>query len=613
MSLIEGQAFSGCPNLTAITVDPLNQEYSSLDGVLFDKSQSTLLQCPGGKMGSYSVPDRATRIAGFAFDHCAGLTSVAIPNSVTHLGEWAFSYCLGLTGEMIINSVATIGTGTFLGCSGLTGVRMGNSLTNIGNQAFKLCTRLMNVTIPPGVDSIGVEAFMGCSGLTSMTIPDGVTGVGAGAFMGCAGMTNLTLGNHLTHIGERAFWGCRDLMTLRIPSSVTGIGTDAFAQCTGLTAITVDASNPAYASQDGVLFNGDRTTLILCPIGKTGEYRIPCSVTNISDSAFNGCAGLTQVVIPDGVANIGNYAFSGCTSLPRAIIPESVATIGEYAFYGCAGLTRVNIPDRVARIEWFTFSGCIALTNVTIGDSVTYVGLKAFEGCAHLRSATIPNTVTVLETQSFVGCTDLTTMRMGNGVTYIGGWAFGNCANLLGVYFEGNPPTVQMGGSIFTPSDSLTVFYRAGATGWGPAFEGAPTALWTPTPTYAEWVKSSGLVERYPNASAEQDDADGDGMNNLAEMRAGTDPTRRESVLAFERAPRPADLTEADRGSISATQRALYFQSVSGKAYQVQRANPLGDAWTTLKTLTASTTQKRVVVDTPALTGFYRILVVPLP
>ena len=90
-------AFVYCFDLTEITVDATNSYYSSLNGVLFDKNQTTLIQCPAGIGGSYAVPDTVTSIGEEAFATCNGLTSVTIPGSVASIGENAFADCLSLT------------------------------------------------------------------------------------------------------------------------------------------------------------------------------------------------------------------------------------------------------------------------------------------------------------------------------------------------------------------------------------------------------------------------------------------------------------------------------------------------------------------------------------
>jgi hypothetical protein len=89
--------FGGCTSLTAINVDVLNPNYSSLDGVMFDKGQTTLIQCPEGKTGSYTIPNSVAHIGDSAFESCVSLTNVTIPNSVTEIGSLAFGSCTSLT------------------------------------------------------------------------------------------------------------------------------------------------------------------------------------------------------------------------------------------------------------------------------------------------------------------------------------------------------------------------------------------------------------------------------------------------------------------------------------------------------------------------------------
>jgi hypothetical protein len=114
--------FAGCVSLTDLTVDALNSIYSSLDGVLFNKSQTMLIQYPARKAGSYTIPNSVTSIGGGAFLRCISLTSVIIPNSVTGIEDEAFAYCPSLTSVTIGNSVTNIGGFAFVGCTSLTGV-----------------------------------------------------------------------------------------------------------------------------------------------------------------------------------------------------------------------------------------------------------------------------------------------------------------------------------------------------------------------------------------------------------------------------------------------------------------------------------------------------------
>ena len=94
-------------------MDALNSVYSSVDGVLFNKSQTTLIQCPGGKAGSYTIPNSVTSIGDSAFIDCTSLTNVTIPNSVTSIGDWAFDGCTSLTGVYFQGNAPSVGSDVF--------------------------------------------------------------------------------------------------------------------------------------------------------------------------------------------------------------------------------------------------------------------------------------------------------------------------------------------------------------------------------------------------------------------------------------------------------------------------------------------------------------------
>ena len=82
-------AFCGCRSLISISVDVGNSYYASKYGVLFDKSEKTVIQYPKGKTGNYIISNNATSIEGYAFCQCK-LTSITIPNTITEIGERVF-------------------------------------------------------------------------------------------------------------------------------------------------------------------------------------------------------------------------------------------------------------------------------------------------------------------------------------------------------------------------------------------------------------------------------------------------------------------------------------------------------------------------------------------
>jgi hypothetical protein len=165
-------AFSQCPNLLEIRVDPLNTSYSDLDGVLFNKDQTALLQFPGGRLGSYTIPASVAEFGSGAFQWCLGLTALTVNSSNSTFSSVdgvvfdknrtkLIQFPVGRAGSYTIpNGVTTIGFYSFSGSSQLTRVDFPNSLTKIEGGAFSFCTSLTDVTIPAGVSSLGEWTFI---------------------------------------------------------------------------------------------------------------------------------------------------------------------------------------------------------------------------------------------------------------------------------------------------------------------------------------------------------------------------------------------------------------------------------------------------------------------
>ena len=347
---IGDSAFSNCASLPSVTIP---DSVTSVGYNAFAYCDSLI---------SVDISNSMTSTGNGTFAYCDSLTSINLPNSVTSIGDSAFSNCDSLTSINLPNSVTSIGESAFADCDSLTSISIPDSVTSIAEGAFWGCTSLTSVDIPDSVTSIGDSAFRNCDSLTSISIPDSVTRIRDYAFFSCDSLTSISIPDSVTSIGDYAFENCYSLTSINLPNSVTSIGDSAFAFCESLMNITVANSNPNYCSENGVLFNKDKTTLIQYPIGKT-------------DISYT---------IPDSVTSIGGYAFARCSSLTSMTIGNNVTSIGYYAFFGCDSLASVTLGNSVTRIRDSAFASCFSLTSVTIPSSVTRIGIDAFSWCDSL-------------------------------------------------------------------------------------------------------------------------------------------------------------------------------------------------------------------------------------
>lgn len=278
---IGSAAFAGCSSLMSISVDPANPSFSSVAGVLFDKSQTTLVEYPGGKAGSYSIPSGVASIGSYAFEFCSSLTGVTIPGSVTSIGNFAFSQCTGLTSFAIPSSVTSIGLDVFDGCTSLITISVDPANPSFSSVAGVLFDRSQTTliqypvgkagsySIASGVTTIGDSAFSHCNGLTGVIIPGSVTGIGFSAFIECTNLTSVTIPDSVTSIGGDAFGFCTSLTNVTIGSGLiggpfSGLSSYAFYDCTKLAKVYFQGNSPT-PTNDLTVFSGDPATVYYVP------------------------------------------------------------------------------------------------------------------------------------------------------------------------------------------------------------------------------------------------------------------------------------------------------------------------------------------------------------
>ena len=251
VAYIGEDAFSNCTSLSSINVNEENQNFKSIDGVLFSKGETELIQYPTGrKATNYTIPNSVTSIDDSAFSGCTGLKEVTLGNSVKRIYYYSINFESVVLRREMCSSKCYIDI--FKGCTSLSSINV-----NEENQNFKSIDGVLfskdgktllqfptgkketNYTIPNSVESIGSSAFKKCTGLTSVTIPDSVTKIDNYAFEGCTGLTSVTIGNGVKEIGDSAFEGCTGLTSVNIGNGATFIGSYVFLGCTNLKEVTI--------------------------------------------------------------------------------------------------------------------------------------------------------------------------------------------------------------------------------------------------------------------------------------------------------------------------------------------------------------------------------------
>lgn len=435
-----------------------------------------------GSIRAVSVENGVTSIGSNAFRYCAELKTVSIAATVTGIGACAFEGCDSLEGVYISDLAAWCGivfadrsanpleSGHLLYLNGklLEKLVIPSSVKNINDFAFARCESITELSVPGTVDRIGEMAFDCCSNLTSAVMSGNVSVIGISAFSGCILLKDVVLSEETTEICNMAFLDCWALEYIRLSAKVEFVE-DAFVACPKLSRIDVDINNRFYSSENGILYNKDKTQLILYPAGITESvYRLPSGLSEIRPNAFNsqnkylqsfdagentlfltvddvlfnrdktelilypGARAETEYSVPDGIERIADQAFSCCESLEKIHFPEGLSEIGLGAFIGCNLLEEVRLPDSVIDIGPMAFQDCFELKEIELGQHLEHIGAAAFCDCGNLKNIVIPPSVKDIGDSAFDNSA-VTSIAIPDSVEYLGGQAFMNCAGLRSV------------------------------------------------------------------------------------------------------------------------------------------------------------------------------------
>jgi hypothetical protein len=203
-------AFDSCTSLNSITVDALNPVYSSVDGILFNKSQTVLIQYPAGKAaGAYTVPASVTVLGMSAFSFCTNLTNVVIHNSVTSIGQWTFSSCTSLSAITVDASNPVY--------SSVDGVLFDNDQTLLYHYPAGKAANAY--TIPNSVTWIIQNAFHSCASLTRIIFPVSLTMIDNFAFFDTAQLTGLYFEGNRPNLRTPVFDGATNATVYYLPGT----------------------------------------------------------------------------------------------------------------------------------------------------------------------------------------------------------------------------------------------------------------------------------------------------------------------------------------------------------------------------------------------------------
>ncbi len=417
VSNIYDYSFYGCYSLQNITVSLLNQQYSSIDGVLYNKKQDILLVCPNAKAGYLNIPSTVKHILKSAFENCFNLSAISLPSSVQSIDDYAFAKCSGITGNLKIpNQVKSLGEGAFYGCYNLRGaVTIPASLTDIGSFCFLESNEINSYVVDENNSRFSGknDMLMSKNQDTLYICPPAKAG-------------SISIPTSVRLIGSHAFYNCTQLTgSIHIPQFVDYIGYYAFLGCIGINNYTVDLQNQYFASDNGVLYDKNRERLVVCPPATSGSFLLPSNLESIDPGAFNNCKNITGYIrFPASFEYLGEFTFYNCSGISgfqvdeanpyfSAIdgvlfsknrdyiylsymgldgsytIPSTVKEIGYSAFDGCNKLTQIEIPSSVLAIGSYAFEYCNSLQKVSIGENTDYIGSGAFYGCEKLHDLRI--------------------------------------------------------------------------------------------------------------------------------------------------------------------------------------------------------------------------------
>lgn len=358
---------------------------------------------------SVTLPKSLKNIGIIAFYNTA-LTEITVPESVEKIGRGAFNEIFTLK-TVNWNAISIESNEDHYFYDSVENFNFGNKVKDIPAYLCSLL-QIKSISLPESVETIGERAFYTFNFIESITIPANVNYIGKEAFYAYyikafnvseendyfASKDGILYNKDFTEI---IYLPGRLEGEITVPATVTnlgeyfpkpGIGNSEYDDPHDLvgckvTAFNIEEGNADFVSEDGVLYDKDKTILYYYPAAKEGEFfEVPSTVKTIGNTAFSANQNLKRILMHENVEMIAICGFMGLTSLESVTLNEGLRTIAIGAFTNCENLKNVVIPSTVDSVLYYSFYECAALETVVIPASVKFLGSQSFVGCNNLRN-----------------------------------------------------------------------------------------------------------------------------------------------------------------------------------------------------------------------------------
>ncbi|MBQ3085584.1 MAG: leucine-rich repeat protein [Clostridia bacterium] len=369
-------AVNACPALVAVNVDPENRSCSSVDGVLYNKSQTTLERYPRAKAGAFTVPQSVSTISSGAFKNCTALTAVDLPDGLTSVKDFTFEGCTALREIYLPVSLKSVGYNAFRRCT-FTTVRYGGTPADRLTMTFDT-TYAVPVIEVPWIYTYSADAPV----------------------------------HQYDHSLDPTCNTCGETRTL--PLTLSYDEATLTATVTACAKVESEVVVPAAATHEGKIY----------------------AITAIGENAFSDCFCLKSVSLPDTIETFGNSAFSDCVAMESFTVPSKVTVIPFGLFGSCVSLKSVVLHDQITTIGNLVFAECTSLAEITLPKQLKSIGLQALSNTA-IKTLAIPEGMTTLKSGLLIKCGKLETLMLPASLESIADSVTNHCGSLKTVYFCG--------------------------------------------------------------------------------------------------------------------------------------------------------------------------------